>query len=236
MDGCVMAMIFEHGMNKTLRTYECWWDGKLGRPLIPIIITHDDVGKQPPRYPYKGQLSFGNLQISPRELVDSVDYVFDHSEYLGDAFPHFCGIYSGPGILAAFLGANIIYNNEGRIWFRPKSELTLREMHFTYDADNPWYLRTRAILDEAYRCWGDNVVIGMPDLGGVLDVLATFRGTQNLLYDLYDEPEEVLRLVGEIKELWHRYYDEIATLVPHGRTGYADWSNILSQKRSYMTQ
>jgi hypothetical protein len=38
------------------------------------------------------------------------------------------------------------------------------------------------------------VQIGMPDLGGNLDILASFRPNEKLLLDLVDEPEEVKRL------------------------------------------
>jgi len=74
----------------------------------------------------------------------------------------------------------------------------------------------------------------MPDLGGVIDILATFRGTENLLLDLIESPDEVKRAVNEIKVLWHRYYDELLSLMIEGF--YTDWSAILSKKRSYMMQ
>jgi 5-methyltetrahydrofolate--homocysteine methyltransferase len=78
--------------------------------------------------------------------------------------------------------------------------------------------------------------MGMVDLGGNLDILASFRGTENLLMDLYDEPEEVQRCIWEIEALWLRYYDELNAILEECNQGYADWSMIYSSKRVYVPQ
>jgi len=226
-------VIFEKGLKKTLDTYEKWWAGELDRPLIPITLTGHMTERKAPRRLYGGQSSFGNPDITPEELIDGADFELSSMEFLGDAFPIFNGIYSGPGIVAAFLGTDIKVDN-GNIWFYPKDELPLEQLHFTYHGDNFWLKRMKAVMSEAKSRWGDSVVIGMPDLGGVADILATFRGTQNLMLDLYDTPDEVVRVMNEIKLLWHRYYDE---LLPFTTPGFhTDWSGILSSKRSYMLQ
>ena len=46
--------------------------------------------------------------------------------------------------------------------------------------------------------WQGSVVIGMPDLGGVMDVIASLCGTENLLFALMDEPDEVYVTTGEV--------------------------------------
>ncbi len=56
---------------------------------------------------------------------------------------------------------------------------------------------TRAAVER----WGEQLSIGFTDLGGNLDVLAHLQGTQQLLVDLIDCPEEVDRLVGETHRL-----------------------------------
>jgi len=68
---------------------------------------------------------------------------------------------------------------------------------------------TRAALDR----WGRDWAIGVTDIGGNLDILASLRGTHHLLLDLYDEPDEVERLTREITTLWLRYYDELCALI-----------------------
>jgi len=226
-------MKFTKGLAKTLDTYEKWWAGDLDRALIPVILTGNETGREPPRYPYEGMKSFSNKNISPEEFVDSVDYELSAMEFLGDSYPLFNGQYVGPGAMAAFLGADIHFT-AGSNWFIPEKELPINELKFEYLENNFWYKRVRDIMSEAKSRWGDSVVIGMPDLGGVFDILATFRGTESLLTDLYDSPDEVKRVVDEIKVLWHRYYEELTTHMTEGY--YTDWSAILSKERSYMMQ
>ena len=223
----------EKRLEDVLYTYEKWWEGELDRPLIPAVLTGLKTDRDPPKYLYEKQRSFGNLDISPEDLIDGVDYELSCTEFLGDAYPLFNGIYSGPGVTAAFLGADIKLH-DGRIWFFPKEYLPLKETHFEYLDDNIWFNRVKDILSLAKIRWGDSVVIGMPDLGGVMDILATFRGTENLLMDLIDSPDEVIRARDEITVLWHRYYDELREYTTKGYN--TDWSTILSKKRSYMTQ
>ena len=40
------------------------------------------------------------------------------------------------------------------------------------------------IYGAGIRKWKGNVLMGMPDLGGIMDIVATLRGSENLLYDL----------------------------------------------------
>ena len=226
-------MKFEKGLAETLSTYTEWWAGKLDRPLIPVVLTGLDTGKELLKYPFESQKCFGNCDISPKEFIERIDKELSCMEFLGDAYPALSGLYVGPGILSAFLGADIDLS-AGSIWFFPKQKLPIEELHFEYLENNIWFNRVKAIMAEAKHRWGDSVVIGMPDLGGVMDILATFRGTENLLLDLYESPDEVKRAVNEIKDLWHRYYSELNSYTIEGY--HTDWSSILSNDRSYMMQ
>ena len=56
--------------------------------------------------------------------------------------------------------------------------------------------------------------------------------------DLYDEPEEVLRLIGEIETAWYAAYDDFSKILhpEGGDMGWTDWSGILSPDPSYIAQ
>lgn len=230
-----MGKIFKKGFTEVIRTYEKWWNREIDRPLIPIVLTGHDSDRVPSRYPYLAQTSFADLSITEEDFIDSIDYALSSLEFLGDSFPHLNGNYSGPGIVAAFLGADIRVSSEGRIWFHSQEVKDIRDLHFEYDPNNKWLERIKNIMTAGYKRWGDEVLIGLPDLGGVMDALAVFRTTEGLAYDLYDYPNEVKRAINEIANLWRRYFLEIAQSVPR-KIGYSDWSNILSASSAYMTQ
>ena len=214
--------------------YRRWWKGELGRPILPCVFWGRDAGREMPKNPLLSFANCNDLRITPKQIVDRYDYELSGYEYVGDSFPLMQTMQFGPGIVAAFLGADLL-NDSQTVWFRPKEVKPLNEMHFEYDADNIWLDRIREIFIEGMKRWQGNVVIGFPDLGGIMDILASFRQSDNLLYDLYDEPEQVKRLVNEIADLWHRFYLELCELLK-GSQGYSDWSSIYYEKPSYMLQ
>ena len=219
---------------KVKSNYRAWWKNELGRAILPCVFWGKDPGRAMPK---NSLLSFANcndFSITPEQIIDRYDFELSCCEYAGDSFPIMQTAQFGPGIVAAFLGADLL-NDEHTVWFHPKEIKPLQDLHFEYDADNKWLNRIREIYYAGMKRWGGSVVIAMPDLGGVLDILASFRTTDNLLFDLYDEPQEVSRLVNEIAELWYRFYCELADILK-GSQGYSDWSSIYSEKPSYMLQ
>lgn len=227
----------ESRWEKIKRDYDLWWDHKLDRPLINVQVEAYTPDRPEPATPLLTQETALDLSLDPDDLIDRIDYELSKIEYLGDSYPYFNMDCFGPGVLAAFLGA-IPDNSRGNIWFNSPwdEDDELCDQHFTYQPDNVWFNRVKEIYRAANRRWHGRVVMGMVDLGGVMDCLAVFRGTNNLLMDLYDDPDEVKRLAGELHELWMRYYDELCTVMEEENIGYSDWSRIFSTKRSYIIQ
>lgn len=218
-------------------TYEAWWEHRLDRPVIPVKLKGLDPGRPEPKAPLLSQSTALDLSWTAEELIDRVDYELSQIEFLGDAYPCFNMDVLGPGVAAAFMGATPRHGSTHQIWFMPDDGYKeLADLHFEYDPDNLWLNRIKDIYRAANAKWHGQVVMGMPDLGGYLDILASFRGTENLLYDLYDEPEEVQRCIHEIEVLWFRYYDELNEILEECNKGYTDWTRIYSGKRSYIPQ
>lgn len=231
-----MAIHFHHSRWEAIRkNYDAWWNHKLDRPLISVQLETQDPGRPQPAAPLLSQETALDLSWSPEDLIDRIDYELSKQEFLGDAYPHFNMDCFGPGVLAAFLGATPD-NSTGRIWFHVDEHKELSQLHFQYQPENVWFQRVKDIYRAANRKWNGQVVMGMVDLGGVMDVLAVFRGTDNLLMDLHDEPDEVKRLVKELHELWMRYYGELCEILEECAQGYSDWSKIFSSQRSYIIQ
>lgn len=212
-----------------------WWAKELDRPLIAVQIKRRDPGRPQPAAPLLSQATCTDFSVSADALIDRIDYELSKYIYLGDAFPFVNLDAFGPGVIAAFLGARLD-NSSGRVWFHPQEDVDIADLHFTYNPDNPWFARIRDICAAAVRRWQGQVLVGMTDLGGALDILSTFRPSETLLLDLYDHPEEVKRLVWELHELWYRYYQDLNSVLQPVNPGYSDWSGILSETPSYMLQ
>ena len=231
-----MAVHFsEKRWNKLRDTYSRWWAGELKRPVSGIAVV-DRTPKRPcPPAPKLSQSSCLDYSWSAEELIDRLDWELERLTFLGDSFPFINLDCFGPGVVSCFLGA-AADNTTGRVWFEPPEVLPAGELHFEYKPLNPLLLRIKAICRAAVDRWGSSVVVGMPDLGGVLDILQVFRPGEKILLDFYDDPDAVKRLVGEVHQLWHRYYDEFSGILQAGGAGYSDWGGIYSEVPFYTLQ
>ena len=219
---------------RVLRTYRLWRNNELDRPILPVAFYGRDPGRAKPANDLLTFATAADLSITPEQIVDRIDYELSCREYAGDAYPFFSMDPFGPGVTAAFLGADLV-SAEHTVWFRPHEIVPIEDLHFTYRFDNFWLCRLLDIYAAGMKRWRGEVVLSMADLGGILDVLAVFRGTDNLLMDLYDEPEEVKRCVRELQQVWLSCFDAINEVL-RGARGYSDWSTILYDKPGYILQ
>lgn len=218
-------------------TYRKWWAGELSRPIIPVEMNGRAPGRACPEVPLLSQTTCTLTEFSASQIVDRIDYELSGKYYRGDAFPYFNMDCFGPGVVAAFLGAEIV-NQTGHVWFEtnPISADEIENLHFKYDAGNKWLNRVKDIYRAGMDHWRGQVLMGMPDLGGICDILAVFMPGGELQIALYENPDEVKRLIGELQELWFRYYDELLPLVSPDGCMMTDWSSILNLEPGYIIQ
>lgn len=221
--------------------YDAWWNHQLDRPILPIWLKDRDPGRPMPKAPLLSQETCADLSIPAEALIDRLDYELSQFTFIGDAFPMINFDCFGPGIVAAFLGARLDHSS-GRVWFKPEKVMPLSELKFQYDPNNIWLLRIREIYKAGLDRWGDQVLLGIPDLGGVLDILSTFRPGELLLLDLIDEPSKVIQLTWELHELWHRYFNDVSGWLQGGLNpdvvsqGWTDWSGTFCSDPAYILQ
>jgi hypothetical protein len=202
-----------------------WWARELDRPLIMVEgRTRPDIGDYPRVFD----------DIPPEDVIAQHTPNLKAMRWYGDAFPR-CHLNFGPGIVAGFLGARVMPTPLST-WFEPAHELSLEDIHPRYDPDNPWWVRVKAVTRQAVAQWGGLVAVSHTDLGGNLDILASLRGTQRLLMDLRDQPQEVARLVEQITALWLRYYGELERIIRPACRGTTPWAPVWSPSTTYMLQ
>ncbi len=214
--------------------YQAWWAGEIDRPLIHMTLTGagrrrpSPDGENGPRMMY-------DESISPTEIADWWDrqYLSDW-RFLGDGFPYFHP-NMGPGVLATFVGGRAECA-EDTVWFHPIEEQEIENITFRYDAENRIVRRVKDICSAALEYWEGLVQVNMTDLGGSLDVLSTFRPGEKLLLDLYDNPEQVRRLLRETHDAWWQAYTDINTVLGRSNPGHTAWTPIFSPTPYYMLQ
>jgi 5-methyltetrahydrofolate--homocysteine methyltransferase len=209
-----------------------WWNHELTRPLVYLAVT--DPVPHPRPYNF---LSNYPLDMAAEEIVDRQAPFLEATHFYGDAFPWWW-VNFGPGIMAGFLGAEVhsVSEPSETTWFTPREVVPIEDLTLRYDPDNVWWQRVQDVTRAIAERWGDMIAVGHTDLGGNLDILASFRETERLLFDLVDQPEEVDRLVDRITALWLRYYDELDAITRPPCRGTSCWTPLWSPGTTYMLQ
>jgi 5-methyltetrahydrofolate--homocysteine methyltransferase len=231
-----MAIHFEmERWNETAETYSRWWRGELRRPLIQITLNNAyDPGRPQSALPNKGFTSHYPYDVGAEEIVDIWDYALSRQEFLGDAFPVKI-VNFGPGALAAFAGCEL-RNNEHTTWFHAAEDLEAKDVSIRLDENNIHFMRVCDIYRAAMSRWEGGVQMSMTDIGGTLDVVSSFRPSQRLLLDLYDDPDSVKRLTREVHEAWFACFKAIDSILQPANPGYTVWTPIFSSEPYYMLQ
>ena len=211
-----------------------WWEGKLKRPLIHMTAANHDPGRSEPPLPYEFYTSAYDLSVPAEAVIDRIDYNLSCNTYYGDSFPHFMPFF-GAGVLAAFLGAQLNQREE-TCWFHPLGDPEASDVSFFFNPENRWFKRIGDIYKAGHERWGGQVQLGMTDLGGSLDVVASFRPGEKLLLDLYDHPGEIQRLAWETHDVWWHYYDSFNGILQTVNQGYTAWTPLFSDGPYYMLQ
>ncbi len=231
-----MAIHFDKKrMEAVIDAHERWWRGELDRSLVRGVVSYAYPQPYAAPAPILNQSNCHDFSWTPEQIIDALDSDLSTKEFIGDGYPVVDFACYGPGVLAAFCGAKLD-NSSGFVWFFPPVEdPELSQVHVKYDPDNVWSRRIKDIYRAGLDRWNGTVSMGFPDLGGVMDVVASMVGTENLLYALVDEPEEVERLVRETQAAWYEAYNDFAeVLKPQGV--YTDWNGLLSREPAYVLQ
>ena len=213
------------------RDWTAWWHHEIDRPMV-VIDVYEWQGKN--FVPQHGGWDIQEDRYPVDEVLDYYENILSTMEFYGDSWPRWWPNF-GPGIVAGFIGAEVS-NDDNTVWFESPPTSTISDIQLRYDSDNFWWRWVKEITQTAVDRWGNKITVATTDLGGNLDIIASLRGTQNLLMDLLDTPEEVDHLVSKITNLWFRYYDELNQIIQAAENGTTAWAPMWCSGRYYMLQ
>lgn len=222
----------EQDMQRVKQDWIAWWNGTITHPFFGIEAVDDSMAGMP--FAYNEVTPVETEQLSAEQILDSVEEFGAGIHWVGGAYPKFWPNY-GPGLMAAFLGSPL-HIRPDTVWFDPLPVEKLEDIQPQFDAENLWWQRVQKLTELATQRWKGQAIIGLTDLGGNLDILASLRSSEKLLLDLSDTPEEVLRISSEITYLWMRYYDALYDLTRGEETGCSCWSPMWAPGKFYMLQ
>ncbi len=230
----------------TKKRFAAWWEGKLEGPIVQATAWREGASAPPsPRWLVKPESGWWLMDWMTNHYGDSAKFeeMFDVMEarqagtrYAGDSLP-MLWFNMGPGVLAAYLTGFLKFVGD-TTWFELKEPFAWDEiMKLSLDCRGAWWAKTKETARAVLKRAKGRYVIGMTDIGGTLDVVASLRTGQQLLVDLVDEPERVTDAIWLCNKYWKVVFDELTALFDtEGNEGYGGWMGIWSDKPWYPLQ
>jgi hypothetical protein len=169
------------------------------------------------RYP-----SLRDWWLDAEEQVARFERTMVGKRYHGETFPIFWPNL-GPNVLAACFGAPLTFG-EVTSWAEP----ILREhtQQVRLDLQSPYLACLDAQTELALQMAPGRFVVGYTDIHPGIDWLAALRGTQELLFDLYDAPEAVQSWLGEATRGFLTFYDHFDARLKAAGQPSISWMEI----------
>lgn len=220
--------MYKEKFKSVLEEYEKFWNReKLSRCILHLAAPYK-------RDPFRLPTSLEEKWLDEEFIYARHKHGVANSYYAADGVPHlFTNL--GPGCLAACIGGSFKLA-QNTVWF--DRDPIVKE----------WENAPEIAFDENSEMWqhivrlqsrfakDPDVNFTITDLGGIMDVVASLRGTENLLYDLYDYPDEVKEFTEKVEKLWFVAYDKQVEAVKKSGLPFNNWMNIPSSKPWYPLQ
>ena len=186
------------------------------------------------RDPFRAYTSLEEKWLDENYNYEKHKHGIENSYYAAEGVPNlFTNL--GPGCLAACIGGRFTLASN-TVWFDREPIV------------DDWENAPSIALNKSSDMWrhierlqakyasDPDICFAITDLGGVLDVVASLRGTENLLYDLYDYPDEVKEFTNKVESLWYEAFDLQCEAVKNASLPYNSWMNIPSSLPWYPLQ
>ncbi|MBI2939158.1 MAG: hypothetical protein HYY04_01865 [Chloroflexi bacterium] len=147
----------------------------------------------------------------PDYRLGQAQRVFNRTAYLGEAFPFFAP-HIGPGSMALYVGSQPTLDKR-TVWYNPITDDLTTPLTLRYDPDNEWWRINQRLVEESVCRGRGRFLTTHPDIIENLDIVASLRGTQELLVDLCDHPDSVHVVQRQVLDLYFRYFDEVYDLI-----------------------
>jgi hypothetical protein len=228
--------IYKENWDDTKKRFDAFWNmDMLDRCCVAVTSLRKE-----PIPSERGYMVPKNLRekwLDMQLLHNNFEFVNTRTRFAGEALPNFF-LNFGPGVLAAYCGSDYTLQDQ-TVWFgadhlikewRTRPKIALRD-------DAELYTLTRDTIEYFTEHAHRNYLLSMTDIGGAYDVLASLRGTENLLFDLMDAPEEVVKAVDEVQEAFFTAFTRLHDMLRDRQDGYTCWvQNLWSDKKWNVSQ
>lgn len=227
-----MNLKYKSDWEETKNRYKSWWaHDNTGRCGMWIEANLKDVKPAPlPKVSSDPEVKWRDLEYH----AINIDNYHKRTFFGGEAFPSWTIGHPGHDSMAVFLGCKVKLE-ETTGWVEPIwTGEKLETDKLKFDENNPHYqfaLKWQKFAVENSR--GRSIPPVVTALGACGDALAWIRGSEQLLYDVLDMPEEVKKADLRLTELFIRYYSVFYELALEAAEGSATWFPLWAPGKFY---
>lgn len=192
-----------------------WWQGT----GIALSIT---APRDTPRGDLKKPEEPADLKTrwtDPDYRLKKAEYIMANTFFGAEAFPYF-DTQIGPGNLATFIGSEPGFA-EDTVWYNQSIDDPDSYPELEFNPENKWYQNQMAIIKAGLARANGRYLVGMPDLVENIDILASLRGSENLLMDFIERPTFVRQKVQEINQIYFTIFDSFYNKIKDKSDGNA---------------
>jgi len=196
-----VGTFWKQDWDRTRERLVTWWQH---RGLVLWITAPRDVPLLDLPQP-EPPASLEQRWLDPVYRAREAEYQLSRTYFGGEAFP-FMDTNIGPGNLATFLGSEPEFAPD-TVWYQPCIQDPETYPPLTFDPRNRHFQAQMAIIEEGLRVSAGRFLVSIPDLIENLDILASLRGSQQLMCDLVDRPAFVKERIAEINRAYFTVFD-----------------------------
>lgn len=154
--------------------------------------------------------------------------------YGGEAFPIWSVGYPGHMSIPTFLGCRLDLDYDTG-WWHPvvTGEGLAQVLKLRVDRDGEWWQFTLRALQRGVRESAGRCIPSIGAFGGCGDTLAAVRGTDRLLFDVIERPDEVVAAESYLMDMWCEVFETFYRIVHEASQGSACWFGFWSPGRTY---
>ncbi len=182
-----------------------YWDAFWAHEMIdrPCAIVY--ARKKNDAYPP------GPMHGADRDYANTMTFHDKHlacHEFLGEAIP-FGRLEFGPDQMAGFLGAPLVLSEDRKTsWSKKIVDDWSKFLPLKLDDSNQCWNRMKEFHKIASDHYKGKCLIANIDLHSNIDTLEGLRGAEKLLFDLIDDPDQMLRIISDVRKVYKKIYDE----------------------------
>ena len=230
-----MNLIYKPDWEEAEQRYRAWWAHEM-LDRCAIWVTAPRTGMSKPVYPPRPP--------TPLEKWTDLDFAAGCNRltpswtyYGGEAFPTWTIGYPGHTAIPAFLGCPTDLDfNTG--WWNPivTGENLDEVLKLRIDPNNRWWQFALKALERAATEAPGLAIPSIGAFGGSGDCLAAVRGSDRLLYDVIDRPEEVIAAEEHLMKIWFEVYDTFYKIIHEAAGGSTCWFPLWAPGKFYAAQ